>query len=101
MVENAPNRAQRAIRTLGTGVTALLLGAVLIAVLVWIVWERTVGIDAHDGAACAQLYRTAHTAADTARVDAQWPAPPTRPRARSDARSLRCGALRAAGRVPG
>ena len=101
MVENSPNGVRRAIRALGTGVTTLLLGGVLIAVLVWIVWGRTVGIDVHDGAACAQLYRTARTAADTARVDAQWPAPPTRPRGRSDARSVRCGALRAAGRVPG
>ena len=98
-VKDSPNRAWRAIRGLAIGVITLVLGGVLIAVLIWLLWGSTRAIDAHDGVACGQLYRNARTAADTARVDAQWPTPPSRPR--PDAHSLRCGALRAAGRVPG
>ena len=83
----------------GQAAAAVIGLALLAAGLLWIGWLGTRGGDARDGALCARLYRAAHTAADTIHVDQLWPSP-QRGRARNTGVPLRCGALRAAGRVP-
>lgn len=71
----------------------------LAAGLVWFAWSSTRISDARASGVCAEWYRAAHSSADTARVDARWPGGGNT-RLRNGAATVRCGALRAAGRLP-
>ena len=68
-------------------------------VLLWFAWSAARLSDSRAAAVCAEQYRRARTALDTARIDDVWPGR-GRTKVRGNAATLRCGALRAAGRVP-
>ena len=74
------------------------IGALAVG-LVWLVWSSTRLNDARASGVCAVRYRAAQSAADTARVDALWPGGGST-RVRNGAATVRCGTLRAAGRLP-
>ena len=73
--------------------------ALLAAGALWLVVTAPRLNDARAATACAERYRAAHTAADTTRVDQFWPSGGNT-KVRNSAMTLRCGALRAAGKVP-
>ena len=94
-------RAHRDRRWLGAGKTAaqVVLLAVILGGLLWFAATASGRRDANDAAICARHYREARSGSDTARVDALWPSGRDT-KQRNSAATLRCGALRAAGRVP-
>ena len=62
-------------------------------------WSASSINDRKAAAVCAERYHAAHSAQDTATVDEYWPSRGNT-RVRNNAVTLRCGALRAAGRIP-
>ena len=72
---------------------------VLVMAVVVVALSDTQSEDRRAAAICAQRYHAALTSADTARIDADWPGGGN-PRARNGAATLRCGALRAVGKIP-
>src|SRR5690349_12220683 len=96
MTETQPNRIWRE----RAGVTLFVVGVpIVLGAVFWLMWSRPRFSDERDGATCAAFYREARTAADTARVDHVWPGGRSTKLEHSTP-ALRCGALRAAGRVP-
>ena len=86
-------------RERATVVVYILAGLAVLGGMLWLAWSGPRLNDSRDGVVCARWYRDAHSAADTARVDHLWPSG-GQTRVRNGPMTLRCGALRAAGRVP-